>query len=178
MPVALTVAALAATYLGAGVWAEGLRLLGDTLGTPTLSGLGLGVEALAHTALPGVLLLGTSLPVAALTRLLVPDASLDLGTVLLWVLGLAVVVLAAQWVAAFRGRPPLLAFLPEVGPVAMTFWYARPLVLAALTGGLLTARAAGAGVPPASWVGLGFTAAGATYWARRTLRTAADEHRV
>ena len=40
-----------------GVWAEGLRLLGDTLGTPRLSGLGRATEAGAHTALPASLFL-------------------------------------------------------------------------------------------------------------------------
>ncbi len=178
VPVALAVVSLMATYLGAGVWAEGLRLLGDTLGTPALSGLGLGTEAGVHTVLPGALLVGVSVPVALGVRALVPATAVAVGALVLWVLGLAVVVLAAQWVAAFRGRPPLLAFLPEVGPTAMTFWFARPLVLCALTGALLTSRAAELGVSATSWVGLGVTAAGAGLWAWRTLRAAADEHRV
>jgi len=178
VPVPVAVAAVTATYLGAGVWAEGLRLLGDTLGTPSLSGLALGTEAGAHTVLPAVLLLVTSVPVALGVHALVPATGVSAIALVLWVVGLAGVVVLAQWVAAFRGRPPILAFLPEVGPMAMAFWYARPLILGAVTGGLLTSRAAVGSVPAASWFALFATVAGAAWWARRALRTAADEHRI
>ena len=108
-----------------------------------------------------------------------PASTVGVGSVLLWVVGVGALVLAAQWVAAFRGRPPFLAFLPDVGPMVMTLWFARSLVLCAVVGGLLTARAAHAGragslrrhAPggggPVRAVGV-----------RSTLRSAADEHRV
>ena len=118
VPVALAVVAVAALYLGVGVWAEGLRLLGDTLGTPRLSGLGLGTEAGAHTVLPASLFVLVSLPLAVAVRALVPGSAVGFASLLLWVVGVGALVLAAQWVAAFRGRPPFLAFLPEVGPMA------------------------------------------------------------
>ena len=79
-------------------------------------------------------------------RALVPGSAVGVASLLLWVVGVGALVLAAQWVAAFRGRPPFLAFLPDVGPMVMTLWFARSLVLCAVVGGLLTARAAHLGV--------------------------------
>ena len=178
VPVALAVVAVAALYLGVGVWAEGLRLLGDTLGTPRLSGLGQETEAGAHTVLPASLFVLVSLPLALAVRALVPGSTVGVGSLLLWVLGVGALVLGAQWVAAFRGRPPFLAFLPDVGPMVMTLWFARSLVLCAVVGGLLTARAAhdvvlgSPGVTLLAAVGLCWL------WGRRTLRSAADEHRI
>ena len=100
------------------------------------------------------------------------------GSLLLWVVGVGALVLGAQWVAAFRGRPPFLAFLPDVGPMVMTLWFARSLVLCAVLGGLLTARAADAVVLGSPGVTLVVTVALCWLWGRRTLRSAADEHRV
>ena len=62
--------------------------------------------------------------------------------------------------------------------MVMTLWFARSLVLCAVVGGLLTARAAHLGVsaprasPSLAAVALSWL------WGRRTLRSAADEHRV
>ena len=178
VPVAIGVVAVAALYLGAGVWAEGLRLLGDTLGTPRLSGLALESEAAAHTVLPAGFLLGIALPLAAGVHALVPGSSVGVFEVLLWVAAVGALALGAQWVAAFRGRPPFLAFLPDVGPTLMTLWFARSLVLCALVGGLLTARASHQGVLGASGVTLLAAVALCWLWGRRTLRSAANEHRV
>ncbi len=178
VPVAIGVVAVAALYLGVGVWAEGLRLLGDTLGTPRLSGLGLGSEAAAHTALPATFLLVVALPLAVVVRVLVPASRVGLLAVVVWVVGVGALALGAQWVAAFRGRPPFLAFLPDVGPMVMTLWFARSLVLCALVGGLLTARAADQGVLGATGLTLVTAVALSWLWGRRTLRSAADEHRV
>ena len=175
---ALAVVAVAALYLGVGVWAEGLRLLGDTLGTPRLSGLGQETEAGAHTVLPASLFVLVSLPLALAVRALVPGSTIGAGSLVLWVLGVGALVLGAQWVAAFRGRPPFLAFLPDVGPMVLTLWFARSLVLCAVVGGLLTARAAHAVVLGSSGVTL-LAAVGLCWlWGRRTLRSAADEHRI
>ena len=129
---ALAVVAVAALYLGVGVWAEGLRLLGDTLGTPQLSGLGMGTEACAHTVLPASLFVLVALPLSLAVRALVPGTTVGVASLLVWVVGVGALVLASQWVAAFRGRPPFLAFLPDVGPMLMTLWFARSL--AALRG--------------------------------------------
>ena len=178
VPVAIGVVAVAALYLGVGVWAEGLRLLGDTLGTPRLSGLGLGTEAAAHTVLPAAFLLVLGLPLAVLVHALVPGSPAGLLDVVGWVVGVGALALGSQWVAAFRGRPPFLAFLPDVGPMVMTLWFARSLVLCALVGGLLTARAADQGVLGATGLSLVAAVALCWLWGRRTLRSAADEHRV
>ena len=103
-------------------------------------------EAGAHTVLPASLFVLVSLPPAVAVRALVPGSAVGFASLLLWVVGVGALVLAAQWVAAFRGRPPFLAFLPDVGPMVMTLWFARSLVLCAVVGGLLTARAAILGV--------------------------------
>jgi hypothetical protein len=178
VPVALAVVAVAALYLGVGVWAEGLRLLGDTLGTPRLSGLGMGTEAGAHTVLPASLFVVVALPLSLAVHVLVPGTTVGVASLLLWLAGLGALVLAAQWVAAFRGRPPFLAFLPDVGPMLMTLWFARSLLLCAVIGGLLTARAAHVGVIGPSGVWLAFAVAVCWWWGHSTLRTAANEHRV
>lgn len=178
VPVALAVVSVAALYLGVGVWAEGLRLLGDTLGTPRLSGLGLPSEAAAHTVLPAGFLLVLSLPLSLGVHALVPGSGVGVVGVALWVIASGALVLGAHWVAAFRGRPPFLAFLPEVGPVLMTLWFARSLALCAVIGGLLTARASHQGVLGSPGVTLMVAVALCWWWGWRTLRSAADEHRV
>jgi len=178
VPVALAVVAVAALYLGVGVWAEGLRLLGDTLGTPRLSGLAMGTEAGAHTVLPASLFLLVAVPLSLAVHELVPATTVGVVSLLAWVVGIGGFVLAAQWVAAFRGRPPFLAFIPDVGPVLMTLWFARSLLLCAVIGGLLTARAAHLGVVGPSALWLLFAVAVCVWWGRSTLRSAANEHRV
>lgn len=178
VPVALAVVSVAALYLGVGVWAEGLRLLGDTLGTPRLSGLGLGTEAGAHTVLPASLFVLVALPLSLGVHVLVPGTAVGVASLLLWVAGVGAFVLAAQWVAAFRGRPPFLAFLPDVGPMLMTLWFARSLLLCAVVAGLLTSRAAHLGVVGPSGLWLAFAVAVSWWWGRSTLRSAANEHRV
>jgi hypothetical protein len=178
VPVALAVVAVAALYLGVGVWAEGLRLLGDTLGTPRLSGLAMATEAGAHTVLPASLFLLVAVPLSLAVHVLVPATTVGVASLLAWLVGIGAFVLAAQWVAAFRGRPPFLAFIPDVGPVLMTLWFARSLLLCAVIGGLLTARAAHLGVVGPSAVWLLFAVAVCGWWGRSTLRSAANEHRV
>jgi hypothetical protein len=178
VPGPLAVLAVMATYLGVGVWAEGLRLLGDTLGTPALSGLGQEAEAAAHTVLPASLAVVVAVPATLVVHALVPGTAIGAPVALPWVVGVVVLVLGAHWVTAFRGRPPFLAFLPEVGPFVMTLWFARSLVWCVLVGGLLTAWAADAGVLGAPAVLLLVAVALTWLWGRRTLRSAAFEHRV
>ncbi|MEO5608154.1 MAG: hypothetical protein ABIQ61_00155 [Ornithinibacter sp.] len=178
VPAALAVVSMVLCYLGIGVWAEGLRLLGDTLGTPGLSGLPIGVEALAHSVLPTGLFVVVGVPVGLGVHAVVGAPSTTATAVSLWMVGVAVLVVAAHWVASFRGQPPDLVFLPELGPAAMAFWYARPLILAGLTGGLLTARLGASGLFEPAAIALLITLTGAGFWARRALRSAADAHRV
>ena len=109
---------------------------------------------------------------------LVPSSPVGVADVLLWSLGIGALVLGAHWVASFRGRPPFLAFLPDVGPMVMTLWFARSLVLCALVGGLLTGRAAQLGVLGGTGLTLLTAVALCWLWGRRTLRSAANEHRV
>jgi len=178
VPPAFAVLAVAATYLGVGVWAEGLRLLGDTLGTPRLSGLSVHGEAAAHTVLPAALLLVVALPVGLGVHAAVAASTLGAAAVALWLVGSGALSLGGHWVAAFRGRPGFLAFLPDIGPVALTLWFARSFLLVAVVGGLLTTRAAGAnGFGPAVAL-LVVAVALAWTWGWYTLRSASNGHRV
>ena len=51
-------------------------------------------------------------PLGLAVHALVPGTAVGVGERAVWVVGVGALVLAAQWVAAFRGRPPFLAFLP------------------------------------------------------------------
>jgi hypothetical protein len=178
VPVALTVIAAAVTYLGAGAWSEGTRLLGDTLGTPRLSGLDLRTEAAAHLLLPGALLLvvasGSGLAVWAAHG---PSAAAGPGAVVGW-LGLSVVLLlATSWVTAFRGRPGTTVFSPQGGGAGLVLWYARPLLFASLALGLPAGLAGGSGglVVPAAW--LVVLTAVAWWWGVANLTRTSTAHR-
>ncbi len=141
-PVIVAGLAAVALYFGFGALAEGVRLVADNAGTTPLIGLGFRAEAAAHLVVPVTAFLALATPITAL-----------LGSRLggqPWVVAGAVVVLAgllcaATLLAAFRGAPPEASFVPEFGPIAMTYWYARPLTLAAVSGGLLINRVAHAG---------------------------------
>lgn len=144
IPAGAPVVAMALAYAGAGQLAEGLRLIADNAGTPPLLGIGFRAEAAAHLLVPAA---GT-LAVGAVAGL---PVTLALGgppaTWLVWLVALTAVLLAAAALGAFRGAPPDTSFVPEFGPIAMVYWYARPLVLAAVSGGLLLARGADTAYP-------------------------------
>ncbi len=178
VPVVLAMASVAACYLGAGAWAEGLRLLGDTIGTPRLSGLGIRVEALAHTVAPVLLFLVLALPVGLSVRARVDAPTAPPADLALWFLLVAGLVSAALWLAAFRGQPPAAMFSPQGGPISGLIWHSRPLLLTSVIGGLLTRVAADGGVLGAAGIWLAVVAALGWLWARRRLRVAADAHRV
>jgi hypothetical protein len=178
VPVALTVVAAAVLYLGAGAWSEGTRLLGDTLGTPRLSGLDVRTEATAHLVVPGALLLvvGTvsGLGVWAAHG---PSAAVGAGVVAGWLALSAALLLATSWVTAFRGRPQTSVFSPQGGGMGLLFWYARPLLFASLALGLPTGLAGGAGglVVPAAW--LVVLTAVAWWWGSANLTRTSMAHR-
>jgi len=61
------------------------------------------------------------------------------------VASVSTVLIGAVTMGAFRGSPPDLSFIGEIGPMAMAYWYARPLTVAAISGGLLLTVAADVG---------------------------------
>ena len=88
--------------------------------------------------------------------------------------------------AAFRGAPPVMAFLPEYGPPMMIYWYARSLVLASVSGGLIVSHAtagaaastaAGSGMVTGMLIAL-VTAIGAMAWGLRSVKTLEEAHRI
>lgn len=134
--------AMAGAYFAVGALAEGVRLVADNAGTPPLLGLGFRAEASLHLVIPmlGALLIGlpVTATVATLTR---ADMPLAMGLAA----ALTTILAGATLMAAFRGAPPDLSFIGEIGPMTMAYWYARPLTLAALSGGLLASASADLG---------------------------------
>lgn len=164
-------------HLAVGPVAEGIRLLGDTLGSPRLLGGSVTREALAHTVSPAGLLLLVALPAGTVTAGLFRGGGAAATAALVTVV-LGAAVLAAQWLAAFRVLPPAFAFFPGVGPSVMIAWLAIPLAVSA-SAGLVVVRTlllAIDGVPIAA---LGAVATVVVLGVRavRTLRSASDAHR-
>ncbi len=178
VPLALTMIAALVLYLGAGAWSEGTRLLGDTMGTPRLSGLEVRTEAAAHLVVPGVLLLvlgtGSGLAVWAVQG---ASAAVGAGVVAGWLVLASGLLLAMTWVTAFRGRPQTSVFSPQGGGMGLLFFYARPLLFAALALGLPSGLADGAGgvVVPAAW--LAVLTAVAWWWGGANLSRTSLAHR-
>lgn len=200
VPVALTCLAMAACYLGMGAWAEGLRLLGDNAGTPPMLGLRFRTEAIAHLVVPVALFLMTTVGVSAIGLMAMnnvgvdgaglssagPNGAVPILAVLGWCLLIGTLLAGAQLMAAFRGAPPVMAFLPEYGPPMMIYWYARPLVLASVSGGLIVSHAtagaaastaAGSGMVTGMLIAL-VTAIGAMAWGLRSVKTLEEAHRI
>jgi hypothetical protein len=177
VPTVLAIGSVAAAYLGAGIWSEGARLLGDTLGTPRLSGLDARTEAAAHSVVPGALLLVVTLGVGVVTHAAVPTSPTPAAGAVGWLALVTALVIATTWVSAYRGRPPRPAFSPTSGPFQLVSWYGRPLLAVSLAGGFLTAAAAEVGVTAAPGTGLLVATAWMWWWAVHSLDRAVRAHR-
>lgn len=176
VPPFLTCLCTLACQLGVGQWSEGLRLHADGLGAPSLSGLAPGREALAHTVAPLLLLAATWVAAATLVwgALRPYDLLTSVATGAGWLVVLVVAFGATQWLVAFRGRPPVGAFLPETGPSAMLAWQLRPNV-AAVALGALPALAARMPLTPLLLGVVVLVVLG--LWARACYRTVWSDHR-
>jgi len=177
VPAAVTVIAAAVLHLGVGTWSEGTRLLGDTLGTPRLSGLDVRTEAAAHLVVPGVLLVLAALGSGLVVWAAHPDTAVGAVGVVAWSVVTPVLLLGLTWVTSFRDRPRASGFTPQVGPMTIVIWYARPVLFASLGVGLLTDRAGTAGSwgAPGTWLAL--LAALAWWWGARSLSRTSQAHR-
>lgn len=138
-PVVLAGIGAVLLYYGFGALAEGLRLVADNAGTTPLLGLGFRAEALAHLVVPFAGFVMLAVPVATLLAMPLGGGAALVAVVMVVLAGL---LCAATVLAAFRGSPPDSSFVPEFGPIAMTYWYARPVILAAVSGGLFLNRVA------------------------------------
>lgn len=177
VPVLVAVLGVLGCHLGAGLWGEGLRLHGDTLGAPRLLGGSVRSGALAHSVLPALLLLGVAGPTVVVQEL-VSGGPVAAG--ILTVLVLTVVSTAAQWVRAFRVLPPTSAMVPGSGPQVLLAWMAWPFLLAGLAGSAavvsLDRLASGSTSPAPLLVCVGVLALVPTL-ASRALDRAATAHR-
>jgi hypothetical protein len=177
VPVVVAVAGGLVLHLGCSASAEGLRLQGDNLGTPSLLGLSVRVEALGHLLVPLVVTGAT----AVLTAVVVAAGS-GLGAACVlstagWLLLMVPIALGTTTASAFRGSAPITAFLPEAGPVALLLWVSRQAAVATVAIGGLTVSAAEVGLRPALVSGV-FVAAAALMWGLRRVDAVAMEHRV
>lgn len=175
LPAALAGAVVA--HLAAGTWAEGMRLLGDTLGAPRLLGGSVRAEALAHAVPPVALVVVAGLVAAPLAVVLggPHEAGAHALAAAVACALLALAVAATQAVGAFRVLPPSLTALPEAGPILLAAWAAWPLLLAALGGGTVLARVAAD--PAGAVVPVLVVLAVLTWLAARALDRAASAHR-
>lgn len=177
-PGAVAALAVLLLQLGATVVAEGLRLHGDTLGTPPLLGGSARALALAHTGAPALLLLAVAGPVAVTTAAVLGGAAAAV-TAALAVPASGAAVLAGLWSASFRGQPPIQAFGPDGGPSLLLAWWAWPRILSVAGAALVLAQVArfdsGAGAAPSLVVVL--VPALLAWLARSALDRAAGAHR-
>lgn len=175
-PRIVAILAMAVAYFAFGALAEGLRLVADNAGTAPLIGLTFRAEAVAHLALPCAAALIVGAPAAA-TVAAASGASIPLT--LAFAAAMTVVLAGAALMAAFRGSPPDLSFIGEIGPMAMAYWYARPITIAALTGGLLLAAAADLpALAPVLWVTAAGMGAGYLWYGLHLARRLELGHRL
>ena len=173
VPPGIVVLAGVLAYLGVGWWCEGLRLGADTSGTPPLFGLTPRLEALAHTVVPTIaaivvlVLSGGGVAAAQGANVLVAAA---------WLGACAVILIALQVVAAYRGQPPTGAFLPESGPTTLVFFMARSVLAAGLFVGGLTSLAGHVGMPRL-WSVIALAVVITVTWALSRQRALTLDHR-
>lgn len=153
VPIVLTLLTGAAAYLGCGAWCDGLRLQADTAGAPALIGMAPRRQVLAHLIAPLLASLMVALPAAAgLTLLVAAPLTDDTLTRVAMACGWALVVIllsvAGQAWAAFRRSVPFVLVTLYVGPAITAIWYAVPLLVVTITGGVLTDQLADG---PAWW---------------------------
>lgn len=166
LPLATGMLAMVLAYFAVGALAEGVRLLADNAGTPPLLGLGFRTEALLHLVVPVAMTLAVGLPASVLVA--ASDASI--GIAVLAAAGMTLILAGTTLMAAFRGSPPDLSFIGEIGPMSMAYWYARPVTTAAISGGLLLALIAEAGpIALVGAFGTGGFALGYGLWLARKL---------
>ncbi|MGL5818976.1 MAG: hypothetical protein ACRCYR_15530 [Phycicoccus sp.] len=168
---ALAVCGLLCCHLGTGWWADGLRLLGDSIGTPRLLGGSVRSEAVAHSVVPA------ALTVAVVTATVTASTAVG-GSSQAWVLVafLPTVLVMVQWRAAFRSAPPSTIQLPEAGPVVLSLWWVGPALTTAVLGAVVVARPAEPGVD--RWMTAALVLIGAMWWGGRTLERAVATARI
>lgn len=182
VPIVLALLPGIAGYFGCGAWCEGLRLQADTTSAPALIGMAPHRQLLAHLIAPLLASLVVGLPAAAgvsavLTEPLTGDTLHGVAITVGWALVLVMLFVAGQAWAAFRRSVPFALVTLYVGPAITAVWYAVPLLVVAITGGVLTDQLADS---PTWWpwpMGTA-TAAGMLSLAIAGLNRETDAHRT
>ncbi|WP_137120341.1 hypothetical protein [Segeticoccus rhizosphaerae] len=115
-------------YLGFGVFAEGLRMQADNVGTVPLLGIDPQREALAHLVVPVTMYAATTVVVGVA---LVVGAGVQVAAVV-WALLAAGVLAGGHLLAAFRGRAPSATLHRQAGVPVLILWLLYPLLAVAI----------------------------------------------
>jgi hypothetical protein len=115
-------------YLGFGVFAEGLRMQADNVGTVPLLGIDPQREALAHLVVPVTVYAATTVVVGVA---LVVGAGVQVAAVV-WALLAAGVLAGGHLLAAFRGRAPSATLHRQAGVPVLILWLLYPLLAVAI----------------------------------------------
>jgi hypothetical protein len=115
-------------YLGFGVFAEGLRMQADNVGTVPLLGIDPQREALAHLVVPVTMYAATTVVVGVA---LVVGAGVQVAAVV-WALLVAGVLAGGHLLAAFRGRAPSATLHRQAGVPVLILWLLYPLLAVAI----------------------------------------------
>ncbi|HET7304772.1 MAG TPA: hypothetical protein VFJ12_09515, partial [Segeticoccus sp.] len=115
-------------YLGFGVFAEGLRIQADNVGTTPLLGIDPDHESLAHLVVP--------LVCYAVVTVLVGVAVVLLAGVhvlaVVWTMVAGGLFAGGHLIAAFRGRAPEATLRQGMGPAVMVLWLLYPVLVVAI----------------------------------------------
>ncbi len=172
-PSLLALASSIVAYLGFGVFAEGLRMQADNLGTPPLLGVEPQREALAHLVVPVAVYAVTTLVIGAA---LVVGAGVQVVAVA-WAVLAAGILAGGHLIAAFRGRAPAATLNRQAGMPVLILWLLHPLLLVAVAvtaATALTHRAGDVTTPLLIVLGFGFALLS---WGGSRVRSLTDAHR-
>jgi hypothetical protein len=160
-------------YLGFGVFAEGLRMQADNVGTVPLLGIEPQREAVAHLVVPVVLYAVTTVLVGV--ALVVGEGVQVIAVA--WTLLAAAAFAGGHLISAFRGRAPGATLNRQAGPPVLILWLLYPLLAVAIAVTAATALTHRSGLGAGTLVlvlGFGFALLS---WGRARVQSLSDAHR-
>ncbi|AZZ56853.1 hypothetical protein [Rathayibacter iranicus] len=165
----VTATAALSLYFAIGVWCEGLRLFGSTVGGSSPYGISSTMQAGLHLVVP--ILIGV--PLASAGAVVVAS-----GTVLpvIWTTLLAVFAVAVQAFSALKGALPVSLLTPVPSPIGdlsvvnVAVWLADAVTVMALVGGGLSVAVTVANRAIGAYFALAILCILMTWWAYGRLR--------